>query len=177
MYTSQNMTRCLLSLFTLPLLALLAGCTQAPQASQSPDTHDADVAALKTTEAQWNKEYEAKDLEKLVAHYTDDAVLMTPFQPAVSGKDAIRAALKGLVSDPAFTLKFQASHADAARSGDVAFTQGSYALTVTDPSTKKVVNDKGSYVTVYKKQADGGWKAVSDIASSEVSPGPPPEKK
>jgi hypothetical protein len=43
-------------------------------------------------------------------------------------------------------------------------------LTLTDPQTKQVVNDHGSYVTTYRKQPDGAWKAVADIASSEVSP-------
>ncbi len=36
----------------------------------------------------------------------------------------------------------------------------------------------GSYITVYKKQADGSWKAVEDFAAAEpgsekpVAPGP-----
>ncbi|HEV3329860.1 MAG TPA: hypothetical protein VG096_02690 [Bryobacteraceae bacterium] len=29
---------------------------------------------------------------------------------------------------------------------------------------------QGSYVTGYKKQGDGSWKAMSDINESEVSP-------
>jgi hypothetical protein len=49
---------------------------------------------------------------------------------------------------------------------------------VTDPATKQPIHDKGSYATVYKKLADGTWKAVSDIASSATPPGPalPPKK-
>jgi hypothetical protein len=30
------------------------------------------------------------------------------------------------------------------------------------------MNDHGSYVTVYRKLADGSWKAISDISTSEV---------
>ena len=56
----------------------------------------------------------------------------------------------------------------------MAYTQGAYTLTLTDPVTKKPINDKGSYVTLYKKQPDGSWKAVSDIASSATPPSPPP---
>jgi ketosteroid isomerase-like protein len=62
---------------------------------------------------------------------------------------------------------------DVAKSGDLGYTQGSYKLTVTDPTTHKIINDHGSYVTTYRKQADGSWKAVADIATSEVPPGPP----
>jgi ketosteroid isomerase-like protein len=35
-----------------------------------------------------------------------------------------------------------------------------------------VLTEKGRYVTVYKKQADGGWKAVVDIDSEDAPPSP-----
>ena len=59
------------------------------------------------------------------------------------------------------------------KGGDLGFTEGSYTMTMTSPATKKPMTDKGSYVTVYKKLADGSWKAISDIATSEVPPAPP----
>ena len=91
----------------------------------------------------------------------------------MSGRQPL-APLKQMLADPVLTLKFEASRVEVASSGDMAYTQGSYTMTMTDPSTKKPINDKGSYVTVYKKQADGSWKAVSDIASSATPPSPAP---
>jgi ketosteroid isomerase-like protein len=62
-----------------------------------------------------------------------------------------------------------------AKSGDLAYTQGVYTLTVTDPQTRQIVNDHGTYVTTYRKQPDRTWKAVADIATSEVpTPAPRP---
>ncbi len=78
-----------------------------------------------------------------------------------------------MTADPAMSLKFQATKTDVAKSGDLAYTQGTYTLTLTDPKTKKIITDHGSYVTTYRKQADGTWKAVADIATSEVPPPPP----
>ena len=159
-------------------IAALAGATLfaliAAGCNQTANTHDADVQALKDVETQWNQDYVAKDLDKLVGHYSDDAVLMAPGEAATVGKDAIRAALKGMVTDPTMTLKFQASKVDTSNSGDMGYTQGSYTLTLTDPQSKQLIHDNGSYVTVYKKGADGTWKAVSDIASSSVPMPPPP---
>ena len=43
---------------------------------------------------------------------------------------------------------------------------------MTDPKTKKVLTVKGKYVTVFKKQADGGWKAVADIGNEGARPSP-----
>ena len=33
-----------------------------------------------------------------------------------------------------------------------------------------VPNDHGSYVTAYPKQPDGSWKALAEIATSEMLP-------
>ena len=62
------------------LFALMtAGC------NQTANTHDADVQAIKDVETQWNQDYVAKDLDKLVGHYADDAVLMAPGEAATVG--------------------------------------------------------------------------------------------
>jgi len=151
------------------LAVLLAGC------AREMDTREADVRSLKDNEAQWNQEFVSKDAEKLVAHYADDAILMAPGMPPSSGKDAIRKTIKEMVSDPALALRFQAARVEVARSGDVGYTQGSYTMMFTDPASKKIVTDHGSYVTTYRKQADGTWKAIADIASSEAPPAMPTE--
>jgi uncharacterized protein (TIGR02246 family) len=142
--------------------------------NQTAGNHDADVKAIQDNEAQWNQDYAAKDNDKIVAHYADDAILMVSGTPSSSGKDAIRTALEEMVADPALSLKFRATKVEVAKSGDVAYTQGTYIMTVTDPKTKQVINDHGSYVTTYRKQPDGTWKAVADIATSEVPPPAPP---
>ncbi|HEY6376745.1 MAG TPA: DUF4440 domain-containing protein, partial [Edaphobacter sp.] len=102
------------------------------------------------------------------------AVLMGPGMPASHGKDAIRTTIKEMVSDPAVALQFQSSKAEVAKDGDIAYTQGSYTMTMTDPQSKQVIHDHGSYVTTYRKQTDGTWKAVADIATSEVPPSTAP---
>jgi ketosteroid isomerase-like protein len=43
-------------------------------------------------------------------------------------------------------------------------------MTVTDKATTKPATGTGSYLTVYKKEADGSWKAVEDF----ITPGPAP---
>ena len=159
-------------LVSLLLLAFTSACTQAPP----PDTHDADVQSLKDTEAAWVKVVAAKDFEKTVSYYADDASLLMSNAPAANGKDAIRAAFKPLADDPNFAHACQASRVEVAKSGDLGYAQGAYTSTMTDPKTKKPITDKGKYVTAYKKQADGTWKAVADMDSSDL-PLPEPGKK
>jgi uncharacterized protein (TIGR02246 family) len=143
----------------------------------SSDTHDADVKAIQANEAQWNQDYFNKDAAKLASHYANNAILMIPGSPAVSGIEAIRTNMTEMASDPALSLKFLTNRIDVAKSGDLAYTQGTYTITLTDPQTKQIINDHGSYVTTYRKQPDGTWKAVADIASSAIpmaAPAPPP---
>ena len=142
----------------------------------SSDTHDADVKAIKDGETQWNQDYASKNVDKIVSHYATDAVLMPPGMPTATGKDGIRTMLTPIMSDPALSLHFEATNIDIAKSGDLAYTRGKYTMDMTDPQTKQVVHDHGSYVTTYRKQPDNTWKAVDDIASSETPsiPIPPP---
>lgn len=162
--------------FAAALACAMSACngnSMAPAAA--PDTHDADVKAIGDNEAQWNKDYEAKDLDKIAAHYADDAVLMATGMDTMQGRDAVRKGLQGMLADPAIMLKFQAARIEV--SGSMGYTQGTYQMKMTDPQTHKVMDDHGSYVTTYRKQADGSWKAVADIATSQVPPMPAPAKK
>ena len=161
------MKRILVTVSAIALFAAGLGYTRNPEAAKG---RGADVQAIKSTEEQWNKDFQSKNVDALLAHYTDDATLMSPGMPVAMGKDAIRASLKEMVADPALVLTFQPRRVEVAKSGDLAFTEGSYNMTMTNPATKRSIQDKGSYVTVYRKQSDGSWKAVSDIATSEVPP-------
>jgi uncharacterized protein (TIGR02246 family) len=115
----------------------------------------------------------ARDAAAFASHFAADAVMMTPGQPPKRGPDEIQAGMKNLLSDPNFRIDFASDITDVADSGDMAATRGSYTLTVTDPASGKAREDKGSYVTVFRKQKDGAWKAVLDC---DVSENPPPAK-
>lgn len=160
------MTRCSITLSVFGLL-MLAGCAQAPG-----NTHDADERALRDGEATWNKDWAAKDVERIAAHYADDANLLVAGMPIFSGKPAIRDGLKQLVSDSNLALTFDAAQVEVAKNGDLAYTRGTYSMTMTDPATKKPVTEKGKYITVYRKSADGSWKAIQDINNADAPPAP-----
>jgi ketosteroid isomerase-like protein len=85
----------------------------------------------------------------------------------VSGKAAIGDALGPMMQDPNFSLSFEANAVDVARSGDLAYETGAYSMSLTDPATRRVVTEKGNYIVVWKKQADGSWKVVRDVPVSD----------
>ncbi len=145
------------------LFMLLSGCSDTP--AVPADTSAADQKAIRDSEAAWVGEYASKDLDKAVSHYADDATLMAPNMPAMKGKEAIRAGLKEMLSDPNVALNFAPTSVVTSKGGDIAYSEGTYSMTMTNPKTKKPETEKGEYVTVYKKQADNTWKAVEDIST------------
>ena len=147
------------------LSMLLGACSDTP--APAPDTSAADLKAIKDGEIAWSGEFAAKDLDKIVSHYADDASLLTPEMPIMKGKDAIRTGLGGMLADKNLALSFTTVTAQVSKGGDLAYTEGTYSMTMTNPKTKKPVAEKGKYVTVYKKQADGKWKAVEDIDNAD----------
>ena len=151
-------------------LALLAGCSQQAAKAADPAATAAAVDKIKASEAAWVKEYAAHDVNRAVGHYADDAMLMPAGMDRMSGPKAIRGGLQGLVNDPNFQLSFAAEKVEVAASGDLAYSRGTYRMQTTDPKTKQPHVETGNYITTYKKQPDGSWKAVDDMAA----PGAPP---
>jgi len=150
---------------------VLVACEQAPPPAP-PDTRAADEKALRDDEAAWNKDWARKDLDRIVSHYAEDASLEIPDVPLLGKKDDMKAALKMVLADPNWSISFASDKVEVAKGGDLAYMQGHYTLTDTDAKTKKKVTEKGKYVTVFKKQADGSWKAVQDINNEDATPAP-----
>lgn len=157
----------------LGLLLLGAGCKQ--QASvdnpaQSADSHAKDEQAVRDTDAQWAKTAGTHDVDGTVAYYTDDAVLLPPNGPKVTGKQAIRAAWVTLAA-PDVVLTWSPAKVDVSQSGDLAYIVGTYEDSFKDPKGKPVT-DRGKTLEVFRKQVDGSWKVVADMYSSDL-PAPP----
>ena len=161
-------TQLKLTMLTACCLALLLpACTQ-----QQPDTRAADEAAIRAVDVAFSKAVEAKQLDAAVAFYADDAVVMFVNAPMLTTKDAIRKAFEEFFAMPGIAMKWQVTKVDAAGSGDLGYTVGTYEMTMND-SKGKPITDHGKYTTVWKKQSDGSWKAVVDISNTDLPLTPP----
>jgi ketosteroid isomerase-like protein len=175
-----------LAISTLAFTVALAGCGRCGDHHGRRDRHGpADTAAaaseVKQTEAAMLAAFKAKDSAKLTSYYADDAVVATPGRAAASGRAAILGINGDDLKDPGFSLDFTNEKTEVAAAGDLAYTRGSFRVAFTDPATKKVQNAAGNYLTVFRKQDDGSWKAVADYSvpgAAEASPTlplPPPK--
>ena len=148
-------------LFLLALIAcVFIGCQPAPQGLSTADeqairkTVDEAIKIANST-ADWNA------YTKL--YYAQDAIVNPPNAPAIKGHDAIVAMLKTF---PATSdLKVEILEVNGA--GNIAYVYGTYSMVVTPPGGEPV-SDKGKYVEVWKRQADGSWKVAIDTFNSDL---------
>ncbi len=147
-------------------LAVLAGCNRQSPPPAQQDTRATDEAAIGAASAEWAKAAAAKDLEKTLSYYADDASMFPPNAPIVTGADARRETWTGLLAPAELVFSNAATKVEAARSGDLAYETGTFEESFTD-ATGNPVHVTGKYVVVWKKQTGGQWKAVVDIFNTD----------
>ena len=107
--------------------------------------------------------FEAKDSAKVNSYYAPGAVIATPGRPAAKDGRAVSKAIKDDIADPNLKISVSNEKTEVAGSGDLAYRRGSFKITTTNPQTKQAEQSAGTYLTVFRKQADGSWKAVEDF--------------
>jgi ketosteroid isomerase-like protein len=88
---------------------------------------------------------------------TPDAKVLS--QRTGKGPAAVAAEFKD--TPPTALLTWTPTEADASASGDLGYTWGRWEYKDKTPDGRPV-DVKGTYVTIWKRQADGSWKVVLD---------------
>ena len=106
---------------------------------------------------------EQKGLRTAFMEFIDnDGVLLRPGTPPLTGGNAMDFITQS--NDSSFIMTWEPKRAIIASSGDLGYTYGVYA--VRPRSTDSVIY--GSYVTIWKKQANGKWKFVLQSGNEGV---------
>ena len=148
------------------LVLLVSAC--APQVP--PVDLDAERTALLDADQAWAETL--PDLDEFLSFFAEDGAFYAAGVPIAVGADAIRAVLSGLLSMPGIDFSWTATKADVSQAGDLGYTTGTYEQTVHDAAGNPVMT-RGKYVIVWKKQEDGQWKVVADIANPDAPPSVP----
>lgn len=149
---------------------LLAACAPA-----APAAFDASSEATKLLkrDAEWADLTTAgKDVDKIVSYWTDDAVVMEPGQPAVEGKQAIRAFVTASVSTPGFKIHWVSQQPAFSPDGKMAYMRGTDEMTVPGPKGAPMNLHLQGY-SIWRMEPDGQWRCSVDIATEAAPPGSP----
>ena len=144
-------------------LMLIAGCRQAPPPvvdirAVEEVVGSADAASLKSAQA--------LDVDGTIASYSEGAMVMPPNHAPVSGRQAIHDLWAGMLV-PGTKISWAANKVESSVAGDLVYVQGTYSLTAPGADGKPV-SDDGKYLSVWKKQTDGGWKEAESMWNSDL---------
>jgi len=116
------------------------------------------IAAINAT---FDQAFNSKNAEAIAQLYDANAVVMpAPAGEPVVGVSAIQTFFAGLIA--AGVIEHQLTLADAVEDGNLAYQRGNWAGAMVDASGVKQTFG-GNVHLVYRKQADGGWKALTHI--------------
>ena len=89
-----------------------------------------------------------------LAYVAEDGVILSPNRLPIVGKNRIMTLFSGDDSETDFT--WEPLHADVAKSGELGYTYGTYKI------NSLRITERGTYVSVWKKDPAGKWKFVLD---------------
>jgi len=163
--------RSTLSLIAPAVAIGLAACA-APRPASTTD-YAAIGQTIDSLDVAVQRWYNQGAVDSIVSGYfAGDAIVMNPGAKVAKGSDAIRSSLTEMYKAVGIRLHFQRTDLVAADS--VASDHGQYTLEIRDKvdTSKVVMSDNGNYVTTFVKR-NGQWRAIYDIATSEVPPPAP----
>ena len=151
----RSLTLCL---FALP--AVVLGCSSAPVDLET------ERRAILAQDQAWASAAAAKDLERTVAYWTDDATLMPPDMTALKGKDAIRQYVAAGFQAPGFGVTWKAQEVAVGPGGKMAYEIGTNQFTIAD-SAGVLHTSAGKAVAGWRKDPDAVWRCVVDIWNNQ----------
>ena len=125
----------------------------------------AESAKLLQRDVEWAEVATAgKDVEKIISYWTDDAVVMEPGQPAIEGKQAIRAFVTASVNTPGFKIHWVSQKPAFSSDGKMVYMRGTDDMTVPGPKGAPLTLHLQGY-SIWRMDANGQWLCVVDIAT------------
>jgi len=151
------------------LSMVLAAATVFPAGAQVPAAAGGPGAAARAAMEQADRDFcravSERDVERFKTFIAADAVFHGSGGMSFRGPEAIVRAWAPLMApDRKVTLTWEPKRSEVSVSGDLGYTEGAYERTSVD-AEGKTVKAHGTYVTIWRREADGSWRAVLDIGT------------
>lgn len=127
------------------------------------------AAVLLEADRAFDRETKARGVDGWVEWFAEDGRMFPDGRDVIQGKAAIRELMGPLFSRPENSLRWGPVGGDMAASGDLGYTFG-HSTSRRPNAAGEMADHFGKYVTIWKKQADGGWKVVLDIGNRRPGP-------
>lgn len=144
----------------LALVSALALVAAAPQATGGPAENEAACAGIREADAQLLFAFAARDPARFTRLIADDAVFLGT--SVAHGKNAVIESWAQIASDVRNSLLW--APREVRCSGDLGYSLGEYELRRTS-ARGTVTSSYGTYLTIWRRGADGSWQAVVNAGS------------
>jgi ketosteroid isomerase-like protein len=124
--------------------------------------------SLKDLNTAYNEAMNAGDLDWISTnYYTDDAVMLTPNDLMLNGKEAVMARDQGLI-DQYSDIQFDSSIEEVQSSGDLAVARGGFIWSAS-PKADGLgdMQVEGKWIGTFNRQDDDSWKCSQLIWNSD----------
>ncbi len=164
---SRAIRRCAATAAAVVIAASLTACATSqpkkPSAAQ-------DEAAILEFNQRYLKAINDGDSATLASLTTPEHIMIMPGRPPLVGKEANDAAN----ARAAQMYKFQEAWApeETFVSGDLAYQRGTFTVAATPKAGGATRNTRGTFLRIYKRQADGSWRMVRDMFNSDAPAAP-----
>lgn len=154
--------RIVLRAFAIVAVVAVCGASGCRPAAESAA---ADATAHQAFEA-YVSAINANDLESLLAMLTEDVVFLSPHEPVMVGKAAVRPWAEAYLK--AFAIRWEKVSLEFVVSGDWAFERYSYRSTDTPKGGGAAVEDTGKGLVIYHHDPDGKWRVARDAWNTDL---------
>ncbi|MEO5826444.1 MAG: DUF4440 domain-containing protein [Gemmatimonadales bacterium] len=127
------------------------------------------LEALRTADAMVQEAVVSKDAERTASFYAENAVLMPVAEPSVEGRAAILAEWRHVFAIPGIANSARLVAADVSTAGDLGYTRGTYEAPMLSADGQSLL-ERGKWVSIWKRQADGEWRIIVDIYNTDTPP-------
>jgi ketosteroid isomerase-like protein len=128
------------------------------------------VAAVKAADLQWSKAAQTHDMTALFTFYADDATVLPANAELLTNKPSVQKYWSEKLTK-GVDVSWTPMYLEASSAGDMVYVVGSYTMTSKPVGKGKASSDHGKYMSIWKKQADGSWKAEADTWNSDLPAG------
>lgn len=156
------------SLAFLAPLALCACAAQQPSTSGAPRGAGGVRAQIEQAATRFSDAFNRGDVLALAAMYDTGGVVLAPNAPPMHGRQNIEALWAGARQQGFKTLNLVVDSVEPI-SGNFAIDLGRYTLVIQPPGQAETT-DRGKYMVLWKRQADGSWKLYRDMFNTSMPP-------
>lgn len=140
-------------------------------AAQKPAVNNAaDEAAIAALSDREMASFSAGTVDTNIALLTDDAVMLPPNGPMLSGNEAIRKWATDMVNQYRVSGKY--TDRKVIVSGDWASERFAGELSLTPKAGGAAVTERIKGIHILRRQPDGSWKIAQDVWNTDTPPPP-----